>query len=90
MKTKKEYYDKLKERHPDSIILFRRGDFYEACCEDADTVARVLGIQIINEGDIHTAAFPHYALDTYLPKLIRSGLKVAIYDYDASSNKQSK
>ncbi len=76
----------LKEKHPDAILLFRCGDFYETYCEDAVTAAGILGITLTKrnngagvKGD-EMAGFPHHALDTYLPKLIRAGKRVAICD----------
>ena len=76
----------LKEKHPDAILLFRCGDFYETYCEDAVTAASILGITLTKrnngagvKGD-EMAGFPHHALDTYLPKLIRAGKRVAICD----------
>jgi len=76
----------LKEKHPDAILLFRCGDFYETYCEDAVTAAAILGITLTKrnngagvKGD-EMAGFPHHALDTYLPKLIRAGKRVAICD----------
>jgi len=91
----RQYY-KIKERHPKAILLFRMGDFYEAFDEDAQTVSRLLGITLTerNNGeadDVPMAGFPHHALDSHLPKLIRSGLRVAICeqteDADNSSGK---
>ena len=76
----------LKAKHPDAIMLFRCGDFYETYCEDAVTAASILGITLTKrnngagvKGD-EMAGFPHHALDTYLPKLIRAGKRVAICD----------
>ena len=76
----------LKAKHPDAIMLFRCGDFYETYCEDAVTAAAILGITLTKrnngagvKGD-EMAGFPHHALDTYLPKLIRAGKRVAICD----------
>lgn len=63
-------FNELKAKHPDAVILFRAGDFYESFFDDAKKVTEVLGI----------AGFPSHALDTYLPKLIRAGLRVAICD----------
>ncbi len=80
----KQFFD-LKAKHPDAVLLFRCGDFYETYCEDAVTAARRLGITLThrnngyNKGD-EMAGFPHHALDTYLPKLIRAGKRVAICD----------
>ena len=76
----------LKTKHPDAILLFRCGDFYETYCEDAITAAQVLGITLTrrnNKGKTATtemAGFPYHALDSYLPKLIRAGYRVAICD----------
>ena len=63
-------FNELKAKHPDAVILFRVGDFYESFFDDAKKVTEVIGI----------AGFPSHALDTYLPKLIRAGLRVAICD----------
>lgn len=77
-------YTALKERHPDSILLFRSGDFYKALNVDAGKVSETLGIALIKPNDPKNghlmAGFPHHALDTYLPKLIRAGMRVAIVD----------
>ncbi len=81
----KQFFD-LKAKHPDAVLLFRCGDFYETYCEDAVTAAQILGITLTKrnngagvKGD-EMAGFPHHALDTYLPKLIRAGKRVAICD----------
>ena len=81
----KQFFD-LKAKHPDALLLFRCGDFYETYCEDAVVAARILGITLTKrnngagvKGD-EMAGFPHHALDTYLPKLIRAGKRVAICD----------
>ena len=79
-----QFFD-LKKKHPDAILLFRCGDFYETYCDDAVIASRILGITLTkrnngyNKGD-EMAGFPHHALDTYLPKLIRAGKRVAICD----------
>ena len=77
----KQFCD-LKKKHPDSLLLFRRGDFYECYEEDAIKAAEVLCLtQVHNTKDnITMAGFPHHALDTYLPRLIRHGIRVAICD----------
>ena len=79
-----ETFKKLKETtHNDRLLLFRVGDFYEAYCEDAQKVSEVLGITLTKrngEDGYYLAGFPYHALDTYLPKLIRAGLRVAICD----------
>ncbi len=78
----RQYY-KIKARHPNAILLFRMGDFYETFDEDAKTVARILGITLTRRSngqakEVPLAGFPHHALDNYLPKLVQSGLRVAI------------
>ena len=77
----------LKEKHPDALLLFRCGDFYETYCDDAVDASRILGITLTHrnngagaKGKDEMAGFPHHALDTYLPKLIRAGRRVAICD----------
>ena len=80
----KQCFD-LKAKHPEALLLFRCGDFYETYCEDAIIASQILGITLThrnngyNKGD-EMAGFPHHALDTYLPKLIRAGKRVAICD----------
>ena len=81
----KQFFD-LKAKHPDAVLLFRCGDFYETYCDDAVVAARILGITLTKrnngagvKGD-EMAGFPYHALDTYLPKLIRAGKRVAICD----------
>lgn len=76
-------YARMKEKHPDSVIIFRVGDFYETYGEDAEKVSEILGITLTHrKAPKGTGAplcgFPHHALDTYLPKLINGGIKVAI------------
>jgi len=83
----KQFYD-LKAKHPDALLLFRCGDFYETYAEDASVAADILGITLTkrnNGGTEHAAStamagFPYHALDAYLPKLIRAGKRVAICD----------
>lgn len=75
----------MKEKHPESLLLFRCGDFYETYCDDAVEAARILGITLTRRNNgaasgAEMAGFPHHALDTYLPKLIRAGKRVAICD----------
>lgn len=77
----------LKAKHPDALLLFRCGDFYETYCDDAIAASKILGITLTRRnngasGKLATemAGFPHHALDTYLPKLIRAGRRVAICD----------
>ena len=81
----KQFFD-FKAKYPEAVLLFRCGDFYETYCEDAVIAARILGITLTRrnngagvKGD-EMAGFPHHALDTYLPKLIRAGKRVAICD----------
>ncbi len=80
----KQFFD-LKAKHPEALLLFRCGDFYETYCDDAIEASRILGITLTkrnngaSKGDA-MAGFPHHALDTYLPKLIRAGKRVAICD----------
>ena len=81
----KQFFD-LKAKHPDAVMLFRCGDFYETYCDDAVVAADILGITLTKRNNgkagqvIEMAGFPHHALDTYLPKLIRAGKRVAICD----------
>ena len=76
----------MKSKHPEALLLFRCGDFYETYCEDAIEASRILGITLTRRnnggatGSIEMAGFPHHALDTYLPKLIRAGKRVAVCD----------
>lgn len=82
----KQFYE-LKDKNPDAVMLFRCGDFYETYCEDAITASAVLGITLTRRNNggkggtpIEMAGFPYHALDTYLPRLIRAGHRVAICD----------
>ena len=75
------YFKQLKQQHPDAVILFRMGGFYQTFEEDAQKVANDLGIIVTKRNDgVRMAGFPHHALDTYLPRLIRCGNKVAIVE----------
>ena len=77
----KRHFKELKEKHPDRLLLFRTGDFYESFEEDAEVTARVLGITLTKDKEgIRQAMFPHYELDTYLPKLIKEGHRIGICD----------
>jgi len=78
-KIKKEF-DEMKAKHGDTLLLFRTGDFYEAYGEDATVVADQFGIIITDREGEKVAAFPHQALDKYLPQLVRTGKRVAICD----------
>lgn len=80
----KQYFE-IKAQHPDAVLLFRCGDFYETFSTDAIKSAEVLGITLTRRANgsarsVELAGFPHHALDTYLPKLVRAGLRVAICD----------
>lgn len=76
-------YEEMKRKFPDAILLFRVGDFYETFADDAVAASEILGITLTTRANgpserIHLAGFPHHALDTYLPKLVRAGKRVAI------------
>ncbi len=76
-------YIAMKQKHPDAILLFRVGDFYETFSEDAIAASEILGITLTRRANgsaqyVELAGFPHHALDTYLPKLVRAGKRVAI------------
>ena len=77
-------YNAIKSKHASALLLFRVGDFYETFGQDAIKASKILGIVLTsrNNGDsnIELAGFPHHALDTYLPKLVRAGERVAICD----------
>lgn len=99
-KVKKEtplmkQYHQLKGKYPDAILLFRVGDFYETFGEDAVMASRVLGIVLTKRhngaaNEIELAGFPHHAMDTYLPKLVRAGYRVAICDQLEDPKKTKK
>ncbi len=76
-------YNEIKRKHPDAILLFRVGDFYETFSDDAIKASEILGITLTRRANgaasfVELAGFPHHALDTYLPKLVRAGQRVAI------------
>ena len=78
----KQYFE-MKQKHPDAVLLFRVGDFYETFSDDAITASEILGITLTRRANgsaqhVELAGFPHHALDTYLPKLVRAGKRVAI------------
>ena len=78
-------YNSIKVKYPDAILLFRVGDFYETFGEDAVRTAKILGIVLTKRANgsashIELAGFPHHSLDSYLPKLVRAGYRVAICD----------
>src|SRR5690606_16682754 len=78
-------YNAIKAKHPGALLLFRVGDFYETFGEDAVRASKILDIVLTKRGNgaatfIELAGFPHHSLDTYLPKLVRAGNRVAICD----------
>lgn len=78
-------YNQIKAKHPQAMLLFRVGDFYETFGEDAIVASKILGIVLTKRGNgaagpIELAGFPHHSMDTYLPKLVRAGQRVAICD----------
>ena len=78
-------YNEIKSKYPDALLLFRVGDFYETFGEDAIKASGILGIVLTRRANgaamfIELAGFPHHSLETYLPKLVRAGLRVAICD----------
>lgn len=78
-------YIEIKKQHPDAVLLFRVGDFYETFSDDAIVASEILGITLTRRANgaaqfVELAGFPHHALDTYLPKLVRAGKRVAICD----------
>ena len=78
----KQYFE-MKQKHPDAVLLFRVGDFYETFSDDAIATSEILGITLTRRANgsassVELAGFPHHALDTYLPKLVRAGKRVAI------------
>ena len=78
-----EMFNELKAKHPDAVVLFRVGDFYESYFDDAKKVADATGTTLTKrsgEDGYYLTGFPHHALDIYLPKIIRAGLRVAICD----------
>ena len=80
-------YNALKEKYPDTKILLRVGDFYETYQDDAKDLSKTLGIVLTKRNDgVNMVGFPYHTLDTYLPKLIRAGYRVAINDKDKTAN----
>ena len=78
-------YNEIKRKYPDACLLFRVGDFYETFGEDAIRASKILGIILTKRGngsesETALAGFPHHSLNTYLPKLVKAGLRVAICD----------
>lgn len=90
-----EQYYSMKAKYPDAILLYRMGDFYETFGEDAITAAKILGITLTKRshgspGTVELAGFPHHAIDTYLPKLVRAGQRVAICEQLEDPKKTTK
>lgn len=88
-------YEEMKCKHPDAVLLFRVGDFYETFSEDAVIASDILGITLTRRANgannyVELAGFPHHALDTYLPKLVRAGKRVAICEQIESPLIQKK
>ncbi|MGB5242132.1 MAG: DNA mismatch repair protein MutS [Lutimonas sp.] len=80
-----QQYNRIKRKYPDAMLLFRVGDFYETFGEDAVQASKILGIVLTKRGagsesETHLAGFPHHSLNSYLPKLVKAGLRVAICD----------
>jgi DNA mismatch repair protein MutS len=78
-------YNEIKRKYPDACLLFRVGDFYETFGEDAIRASKILGITLTKRGagsetETALAGFPHHSINTYLPKLVKAGLRVAICD----------
>lgn len=84
-------FNNLKAKHPDALLLFRCGDFYETYAQDAEHASKILGITLTKRTTdrIPMAGFPYHALDTYLPKLIRAGKRVAICDQIEKPNNRA-
>ena len=79
-KILKQFHD-LKAKHPDALLLFRCGDFYETYLDDAVTASKILDLILMQcDKGKEIVAFPHMVLDIYLPRLIRAGQRVAIFD----------
>lgn len=90
--TFRKQFEEFKEKHPDALLIFRCGDFYETYENDAQIASEVLGITLTydRKNKRKMAGFPHHALDSYLPKLIRAGHRVAICDQLEAPKKRSK
>ena len=77
-------YNKIKQKYPDAILLFRVGDFYETFGTDAIKASQILGIVLTkrangSQTELELAGFPHHSVETYLPKLVKAGYRVPIY-----------
>lgn len=90
--TFRKQFEEFKEKHPDALLIFRCGDFYETYEGDAEKAAEILGITLTydRKNKRKMAGFPHHALDTYLPMFIRAGHRVAICDQLEAPKKTSK
>ena len=80
MEIIKKKYEEIKQKHPECVVLFRVGDYYECYYDDADAVSSALSIELQQDGERKKAGFPFHALDNYLPMLIRHGIRVAIME----------
>ena len=90
-----QQYFRLKAQYPDAILLYRMGDFYETFAEDAVKASKILGITLTKRshgspGDVELAGFPYHAIDTYMPKLVRAGERVAICEQLEDPKKTKK
>lgn len=90
-----QQYYAAKAQYPDALLLYRMGDFYETFGEDAITTSKILGITLTKRshgspGDVELAGFPYHAIDTYLPKLVRAGQRVAICEQLEDPKKTKK
>ena len=86
----KQYFE-MKSKHPDAVLLFRVGDFYETYSDDAIVAAEILGITLTRRANgaakaVEMAGFPHHALDTYLPKLVRAGEEKWSFPYQENAD----
>lgn len=90
IKDIEKQFKKLKAKHPDALLLFRVGDFYECFAGDAEKAAETLKITLTSRKSFKLAGFPHHALDAYLPKLIRAGIRVAICEQLEDPKKSKK
>lgn len=75
-----QQYRAAKEKHPDMLLLFRIGDFYESFNDDAETLHKSIGLTLTTRGENRMAGFPHHQLENYLRKLLKCGHRVAICD----------
>ena len=73
-------YKEIKDKYNDSILLFRMGDFYEVFFDDAKVVSDILGLTLTKRANVPMAGVPYHAIDNYLSKLVKSGMKIAICD----------